>query len=131
MDINPMISFAIPVYKAEKILDTLIDEIDKVMMEISMTYEVIMVDDGSPDNSWEIMKRISEKRPHVQSMKLSRNFEQHPTSRQGFFRFQVSGLWYWIAICRTNPRKLLNNTIRLWKAMMWFWPTERTDRMVF
>ena len=51
-----MISIVSPVYRAAKILPNLVSEIDAVMEKLGEDYEIILVDDRSPDNSWEVMK---------------------------------------------------------------------------
>ena len=56
-----MISIVSPVYRAEKILPVLISEIEKVMKLINQDYEIILVDDRSPDCSWERMQKLSAK----------------------------------------------------------------------
>lgn len=104
---NPVISFVSPVYKAEKILDKLVDEINKVMVEINVAYEVILVDDRSPDASWEVMKRISEKQPQVKSVRLSRNFGQHPAIMAGLS--QAKGEWIVVMDCdlQDQPKEVV------------------------
>ena len=72
-----MISIGSPVYRAEKILPILVSEINLVMERIGEDYEIILVDDRSPDNSWEVMKVLSSQNPKIKSIRLSRNFGQH------------------------------------------------------
>ena len=72
-----MISIVSPVYRAEKILPILVSEINLVMERIGEDYEIILVDDRSPDNSWEVMKVLSSQNPKIKSIRLSRNFGQH------------------------------------------------------
>jgi dolichol-phosphate mannosyltransferase len=77
------ISIISPVYRAERILDKLVYQIRDTLHEIGVTFEIILVDDRSPDNSWEVMKQLSTKFPEVKSIRLSRNFGQHPTIMAG------------------------------------------------
>ena len=63
MSNKPHISIVSPVYKAANILDKLVDEIQKVMLQMNLTYEIVLVDDRSPDNSWEVMQQLSAKFP--------------------------------------------------------------------
>ena len=67
---NPKISFVSPVYKADKILDKLIFEIKKVMEEVNETFEIILVDDRSPDNSWDVMKKLAFKYQEIKGINL-------------------------------------------------------------
>ncbi len=94
---TPIISFVSPVYRAEKILNKLVEEIQKVMLEINEPYEIILVDDRSPDNSWQVMQKLSETFPEVMSVRLSRNFGQHPAIMAGLS--QVKGEWIVVLDC--------------------------------
>ena len=62
-----------------------------------MTFEIILVDDRSPDNSWEVMKQLSTKFPEVKSIRLSRNFGQHPAITAGLEH--CSGEWVVVMDC--------------------------------
>ena len=73
----PHISIVSPVYKAEKIIPALVTRIDKAVSAITEDYEIILVEDGGPDNSWEGIENISDNNPRVTGIKLSRNFGQH------------------------------------------------------
>ena len=57
---NPIqISIVIPAFNEDESIPKLCDWIKLVMMANSFSYEVIMVDDGSTDNTWEVIKKIS------------------------------------------------------------------------
>lgn len=73
----PHISIVSPVYKAEKILPVLIDRIETSMSKITNDFEIILVEDCGPDNSWEVIENIAKQNPNVTGLKLSRNFGQH------------------------------------------------------
>lgn len=94
---HPEISFVSPVYRAENILPELVSEIQKVMVKINKSYEIILVDDRSPDDSWPVMKRLSSKFPEVKSIRLSRNFGQHPAIMAGLS--QAKGNWVVVMDC--------------------------------
>ncbi|SFB21189.1 dolichol-phosphate mannosyltransferase [Flavobacterium swingsii] len=104
---TPIISFVSPVYRAEKILDKLVEEIQKVMLEINEPYEIILVDDRSPDNSWQVMQKLSENFSEVKSIRLSRNFGQHPSIMAGLS--QVKGEWVVVLDCdlQDQPKEVL------------------------
>jgi len=72
-----MISIVSPVYKAEKIIDELVKECVTSISELSMDFEIILVDDGSPDKSWQKITEICKNNKQVKGIKLSRNFGQH------------------------------------------------------
>ncbi len=104
---TPVISFVSPVYKAEKMLGKLVGEIQKVILEINQPYEIILVDDRSPDKSWEVMKAISDKFQEVKSVRLSRNFGQHPAIMAGLSL--AKGEWIVVMDCdlQDQPKEVV------------------------
>ena len=74
---KPLISVVSPVYKAERILPVLCERLDTVLRQMTDRFEIILVCDGSPDNSWPVMQALVEKYPHLKVVNLSRNFGQH------------------------------------------------------
>src|SRR3989338_10872876 len=68
-----LISVVIPVYKSEDILHELCSRLHKVFDTLKINYEVIMVNDYSPDKSWERMVEISKENPKVKSILLRKN----------------------------------------------------------
>ncbi|MCB9201806.1 MAG: glycosyltransferase family 2 protein [Flavobacteriales bacterium] len=101
-----MISIVSPVYKAEKIVDKLVFEIEKTMNEMNQDYEIILVDDRSPDGSWNKMKSLSEKNHNIKSVRLSRNFGQHPAIMAGLS--QAQGEWIVVMDCdlQDQPKEI-------------------------
>jgi len=71
------LSIVSPVYKAELVLDELIERISKSIPAAFNSFEIILVDDFSPDNSWYKIMEISLNNANVTGYKLSRNFGQH------------------------------------------------------
>lgn len=70
------LSIVIPVYKCEKSLTELALRIDDVMSLRGFSYEVILVDDGCPNDSWSTIEQLTKRNPHVVGIKLSKNFGQ-------------------------------------------------------
>lgn len=77
------ISFVSPVYLGEKILNKLVEEIENVSFKLNVSYEIILVDDRSPDKSWEKMISLSNSNNKITAVRLSRNFGQHPAIMAG------------------------------------------------
>lgn len=73
----PHLSIVSPVYNAEKIIPIFIERIENSVQEITLDYEIILVEDCGPDKSWEVIEKIAEHDPKIIGMKLSRNFGQH------------------------------------------------------
>ena len=74
---KPYLSIVSPVYGAEKIVDELVKRIIYESAKVADNFEVILVEDGSPDNCWEKIKQNCAKDYRVKGIKLSRNFGQH------------------------------------------------------
>jgi undecaprenyl-phosphate 4-deoxy-4-formamido-L-arabinose transferase len=78
-----MISLVIPVYNEEENLNKLIERIRPVMQNMDRPYEIILIDDGSRDNSLTILKSLT-KYPEVRVVELVRNYGQHAAILAGF-----------------------------------------------
>jgi len=77
MPATPLISVVSPVYRASKIIPELIRRIKEEVSKITDNYEIVLVEDGSPDNSWEVIEASCHNDILVKGIKLSRNFGQH------------------------------------------------------
>jgi undecaprenyl-phosphate 4-deoxy-4-formamido-L-arabinose transferase len=73
----PTISVIIPVYFAEKTLPSLIPPLDAVLRRVSTAYEILLVNDGSQDRSWQVICELAEKYKAVRGINLMRNYGQH------------------------------------------------------
>ncbi len=72
------LSIIIPVYYNEDNLKVLYEDIKKKLIDvIDYEYEILMIDDGSKDNSYKVMRELSVKDPNIKIFKLSRNFGSH------------------------------------------------------
>ena len=74
---NPYISIVSPVYMAEGIVDELVKRIKEEVSRITDNYEIVLVEDGSPDQSWQKIEGNCKVDKRVKGIKLSRNFGQH------------------------------------------------------
>jgi glycosyltransferase involved in cell wall biosynthesis len=71
------VSVVIPVYRSEKTLDMLIERLGQALPTFSDSYEVLLVNDGSPDNTWRVIERLARAHPWVRGIDLMRNYGQH------------------------------------------------------
>lgn len=78
-----MISIVSPIYKAELIVEKLVRELCLHLSSLNEPYEIILVDDRSPDQVWPVMKQLSQQYSEVKVIRLSRNFGQHPAIMAG------------------------------------------------
>jgi glycosyltransferase involved in cell wall biosynthesis len=94
---SPVISIVSPVYKAEKIIPLLVERIENAVSKITNDYEIVLVEDGSPDLSWSVVERIAKVNSRVKGIKLSRNFGQHPAIMAGLSK--AKGAWIVVMDC--------------------------------
>ena len=73
---QPSISAVIPVYNSEECLPELMGRLTDALNEISEDHQIILVNDCSPDNSWEIMAGLADKYEKLKCINLRRNFGQ-------------------------------------------------------
>lgn len=72
------VSLVIPVYYNEDSLKPLYEDLkEKFIKKIDYDYEIVMVNDGSKDKSYDVMKEISDMDPNIKIISLSRNFGSH------------------------------------------------------
>lgn len=82
------ISVVVPLYNEAESLPELFDWIKNVMIENDFTYEVIFVNDGSTDDSWNVIKNLSRQNPQVKGIKFRRNYGKSPALYCGFQKVQ-------------------------------------------
>lgn len=80
------ISFCIPCYKSEQTLPGVVEEINTTMetMKDRYTYEIILVNDASADNTYDVIKDLASKYNNIVGVDLARNFGQHSALMAGF-----------------------------------------------
>lgn len=77
------VSVVSPVFGCAPCLEELVDRIQASLSQLERDHEIILVDDGSPDNAWARIVEISEHRAEVRGLRLSRNFGQHAAITAG------------------------------------------------
>ena len=78
------ISVVIPLYNEAESLPELMAWIDRVMKENNFSYEVVMIDDGSLDNSWEVVCTLRKDYPVLKGIRFRRNFGKSAALHTGF-----------------------------------------------
>jgi glycosyltransferase involved in cell wall biosynthesis len=77
MKLRQGISVVIPVYNSMEILEMLIQKLNLFLSQNGSCFEIILINDGSKDASWEVVYNLSLKYPSLQGINLSRNYGQH------------------------------------------------------
>jgi glycosyltransferase involved in cell wall biosynthesis len=99
----PVVSIVLPIYNEQENLRLLVNEIGKELDSFLSDYEIIMVDDGSTDESLDLIRELASNDPRIKYMSFSRNFGQQaaltavwiiPTERQSS---------PWMLTCRILP----------------------------
>ena len=73
----PSISVVVPVYKSEAILPDLVQRLSQALPSLAEAYELILVNDCSPDRSWEVIFKLAEQYSWIRPINLMRNYGQH------------------------------------------------------
>ena len=68
------ISVVVPLFNEDESLPELCAWIDKVMQKNNYSYEVLLIDDGSKDKSWEVVEQIAAENTNIKGIKFRRNF---------------------------------------------------------
>lgn len=97
-----LLSIVSPVYRAENILPELIRRIEAAVISITTDFEIILVEDASPDNSWMVIEQLASSHPRIKGIKLSRNFGQHYAITAGLDH--AKGDWVVVMDCDLQDR---------------------------
>ena len=84
MEYTKDISIVISLFNEEESLPELISWIEAVMTKEKFSHEIIMVDDGSRDNSWSVIKKLSESNPNIRGIRFRRNYGKSAALYHGF-----------------------------------------------
>ena len=99
---TPHISIVSPVYRGEKMVAELVRRNVESVTTITDDYEIILVNDASPDNSWEEIVKQCQSNPKVKGINLSRNFGQHYAITAGLH--YAKGDWVVVMDCDLQDR---------------------------
>ncbi|MAJ05359.1 MAG: glycosyltransferase [Flavobacteriales bacterium TMED84] len=101
------ISVVSPVYQAEKIIQEFIQQVKKELVKITTHYEIILVEDCGPDNSWEVIKNQCSIHPFVKGIRLSRNFGQHYAISAGIKKAKGDNIVLMDCDLQDNPKDII------------------------
>jgi undecaprenyl-phosphate 4-deoxy-4-formamido-L-arabinose transferase len=79
------LSFVIPCYRSENTIETVVQEIrETVATRPGTDYEIVLVNDCSPDNVWQVIKKLANEDNHIKGICLAKNFGQHSALMAGY-----------------------------------------------
>lgn len=84
MSYEPDISIVVPLYNEDESLPELAQWIDRVMRDNGFSYEIIMIDDGSTDRSWEVVQELRAQNPLIKGISFRRNYGKSAALNTGF-----------------------------------------------
>ena len=109
-----MLSVIIPVYNEEKQIEKTIKEVKSVTAQLDEDFEIIVIDDGSSDNTWHILKGLAGKNPEVSAFRFSRNFGKEAAIMAGLSNAKGDACITMDADLQ-HPPELIPEMIRFWK----------------
>ena len=104
---RPYISVITPVYGCARALPELYERLVKTLTSITENFDIIMVNDQSPDEAWDVILQLAAKDPRVKGIKLSRNFGQHRAITAGLD--YADGEWVVVMDCdlQDQPEEII------------------------
>jgi glycosyltransferase involved in cell wall biosynthesis len=128
------ISIVIPLLNEAESLKDLHDWIESVMMNKNLNYEILFVDDGSTDNSWEIIQELQQKNANVKAIRFLKNFGKSQALHAGFKKAIGDIIFTMDADLQDSPEEipemieiLINNKLDLLSG----WKKKRYDSVLF
>jgi glycosyltransferase involved in cell wall biosynthesis len=85
------VSVVVPTFANAQAIELLVQEISQVLLLEGREFEIILVNDGSPDATWDVVQRMHLAHPSVRGINLMRNYGQHSALLAGIFnaRFEI------------------------------------------
>lgn len=100
------ISVIIPLFNEEESLPELFEKIKQVMTDHSFSFEVIFINDGSTDGSWQVIEKLQASHKEVKGIKFRRNYGKSPALYCGFERAQGNVVITMDADLQDNPNEI-------------------------
>ena len=100
------ISIIIPLLNEKESLLELINSIDEVLKAYSFTNEIILIDDGSTDGSWELIQNLSIDKKNIKGIKFLRNYGKSQALHAGFLKSQGEVVFTMDADLQDDPKEI-------------------------
>ena len=128
------ISVVIPLLNEKESLRELTDSLIDVMKSYNFSYEIIFIDDGSSDNSWDIIEELSSKSDTIKGIKFHRNYGKSQALHAGFQKSQGKVVFTMDADLQDDPKEIpamydmiMNDNFDLVSG----WKKKRFDSVIF
>jgi glycosyltransferase involved in cell wall biosynthesis len=111
----PVLSVVIPVYNEESVLHILHDRLQTVLSQLHVSYEIVFIDDGSQDQTVQLIKALRSTHPEIGLVKLSRNFGKEVALSAGLHASRGEAVIVLDADLQ-DPPELIPDMLKAWKA---------------
>ncbi len=113
-DREPFLSVVIPLFREEQHLEKVVARIREAVDPLQQSWELILVDDGSPDGTWKKIRRLSEEHANLHGVRLSRNFGKEAALCAGLERAAGKAVVVMDGDLQ-HPPDLIPEMVRLWR----------------
>ena len=104
------ISVVVPLYNEAESLPELAQWIERVMQENGFDYEVLFINDGSTDDSWQVIKQLHEQNPRMKGVSFRRNYGKSPALNTGLNVPRAMSSSRWTPTCRIALTRFPSST---------------------
>jgi glycosyltransferase involved in cell wall biosynthesis len=112
---SPLISLVVPLYKEAANLRPFLSDVMSELAKTACRYELIVIDDGSPDETWQIISEQAQSAPHLYGLRLSRNFGKELALCAGLERARGDAVIVMDGDGQ-HPPALLPEIVRVWRT---------------
>lgn len=109
-----MLSVVIPVFNEEKQIEKTIKEVKSTISQLGEDFEIIIIDDGSCDKTWDTLKSLADSNPEISAYRFSRNFGKEAAIMAGLSHAKGDACITMDADLQ-HPPVLIPEMVRLWK----------------
>lgn len=109
-----MLSVVIPIYNEEKQIEKTIDQVKNALLQLNEDFEIIAVDDGSRDKTWDVLKKLADRNLEITALRFSRNFGKESAIMAGLLKAEGDACITMDADLQ-HPPKLIPEMVKLWK----------------
>ena len=122
------VSVVVPTFANAQAIELLVQEISQVLLLEGREFEIILVNDGSPDATWDIIQRMHLAHPSVRGINLMRNYGQHSALLAGIFNARFEIIVTLDDDFQTPPAEIPKAPPQNWmKDSTWFMGEERRN----
>lgn len=124
---TPIISLVVPCYNEEKVIEIFLEHIEPILISLNKSYEIIFVNDGSTDNTFNVMLNSKKKYTHIYIVNLSRNFGKEAALTAGLDNAK-GDVVIPIDVDLQDPPELITSFIEQWESGYDVVLAKRADR---